>query len=211
MTKRNAKLPEEQLEEEEIYEGDAAPAATSEQIAKVTDLAREQLRMKLRKQQLDKELEALNEKLDLNREKLLPDAMLAAGLETMGLTGGYTIDVDKFVKASVPSDDAKRTKDPDAPLKNKAGIEYMEGRAPDLVQHQLTAKFPKGQEKLFHKFMRDMGQRKIQIEYDIKHTVNAATLTSWLKKEEKAGRSVDETKINVHRFTVAEVNPPKEK
>lgn len=194
--------------EEEIYEGDAIPQATQDKLDKITELARDQVKLKRAKDKAEGELDKINDRLIVNQTQLLPAAMADANMESFELKGGYAVKVEKVVRATIPSADAKRTKDPDAPAKHEAGVDYMEKRAPDLVKYTLTAEFPKGTEKLFEKFIRDLNKRKVKIQYTVDRTVHASTLTSWLKKEEAAGRNVDEKKINIHRITIANVIIP---
>lgn len=197
--------------EPEVFEGDVAPVATQDKLDKITNIARDQVRLKKRKAKLEEELEGVSKELEVNKTQLLPAAMTDAAMTSFQLAGGYGVEVEKVVRASIPFGDAKkRAKEPGGEEKYQGALDYMDERAPDLVVHKFELIFSRGEEKMVRKFIRDLNRRKVQLKWEVSRTVHASTLTSWLKKEEKALRSVDETKISVHRVTVAEVIEPKD-
>lgn len=195
--------------EEEVFEGDAAPAATQDKLDKITTLAREQVRLKRRKAKLEEETKQVSKELEVNKTDLLPAAMADANMTSFSLAGGYSVEVEKITRASIPFGDAKkRAKEPGGEEKYQAALDYMDERAPDLVVHKFEILFSKGEEKMVRKFIADLNKRKVQLKWDVSRSVHASTLTSWVKNEEKANRSVDETKLSVHRVMVADVVEP---
>lgn len=186
---------------------EAEDMATAEQIKAVIDAAREMRKRELKVEKLEADLKEAKKDLAAYVEGVVPKAMEAAHSEEMPLgPAGWFVKLNNIVKASIPSPHSDKVENPVE--KNERGTAYLDEVAPDLVKNKLTAYFPKGMEKLFRKFLRDMAQRKVQIEFEIERTVHSGTLTKWVKDQDKLGKPVDEEALGVRRFKHAEVIVP---
>lgn len=206
---RNATRPEEQLpvlDEAEIE----TPKATAAQIARIVNVAREQVKIRKRVDTLSDQLKAASKELAQNVNVDLPKAMREAHQTScpLGDKGAY-VELDEIVKASIPSVSNRRVEN--AEERNAAGIAYMDSRAPDMVDTVLTIRFPKGTEKELARYLRDNKRRKKPLELDLTRTVHTGQLSAWVRRELEAGRDVDRDALNVHIIDVAEVKVPKPK
>lgn len=199
---RNAQTEEEMLDVEE------APSATPAQIAKVIEEARKQLKLEKKVEKLEADLKKAKQELDMHCKGDALKAMQAAGRTTLPLNAGWKIEVDNIVTANVPSPNGKAD---NAEERNKVGIAYLDKHAPDLVKNKVTAFFPKGMEKIFNKFLRDLNQRKVQVEYTTERLVNGNTLGKWVRDQDKLGLAVDEQALNVQRIKKTTLVPPAKK
>lgn len=199
---RNAIKEDEILDESEMKEG-----PSNEDLRKIADVSREQVKLVREKEKLEQQLADVNKRLQANMQVELPEIMLKCGMESYTLAGGYSVSVDKIVKASIPAPDNKRVEN--AAHKHAIGIAYMDKMAPDLVKNSITIEYPKGQEKLFKKFMRDLAQRKIPVDYKLTRAVHASTLSKWVRTRLDKAEDVDEVALNVHKVTIAEVKIPR--
>jgi len=186
-----------------------APAPSAKQLAAVIEIAREQVKLQRLVGKLQIDLQAAKQRLTANKSVLLPKAMDTAGVTATPLGGGAHVEIETIVTASVPSPNSDRVEN--AEERNAVGIEYCDKHCPDLVKNKVTAFFPKGLEKLFARFLRDLNKRKQQVEYTTERTVHGATLAKWVRGQDKLGKSVDEAALGVHRIKIAEVVLPKKK
>jgi hypothetical protein len=194
------------LDESEVA---APPAATAEQIAEVVRIARLQYRLDRRVKAVDKVLKRAKQNLQANKTVLLPKAMTDAGMDECPLgENGLKVEMYTDISASIPSLKGKAENKVE---RNKAGIDFMDKRAPAMIDTVLTIRFPKGTEKDLAKFMRDNAKRKKPLEMEIERNVNTASLGAWVRAELDAGREVDEEALNVFKLKVAEIVTPKKK
>jgi hypothetical protein len=198
---RNAE-PEEQLPLGE--EGMGVPEASQDQLDKIMELAREQVRLKRLYDKQAEELAATKKLLDDNKNNKLPQAMGAVGMEQFILGGGASVAVEKILRASIPSPNSDRVENSEE--RNRAGIEYMDKRAPSLIKNKITVTTGKGEEKLFARVVAAL--TKLKVEPNVERNIHSGTLSKWVKQEEAAGRAVDDAILGVHRVTVAEVKLP---
>lgn len=191
-----------------VADFEAEEGATPEQISAVISAAREQYVRQQKVERLEAELKEAKEEFRASAEVLVPKALAAAGMDIVPLgTPGFYAKLVSVVKANVPSPHSEKVED--AQLKNDRGTAYLDQVHPEIVKNKFTAYFPKGMEKLFRKFMRDMKQRKTPIEYEIERTVHTGSLTAWVKTQDALGKPVDEEALNVKRFKIAEIVVPK--
>lgn len=207
---RNAINPDEQLptlDEAEVQ----VPQTTPAQMARVVNLARDQVKMQREVDGFDDKLKAAKKKLAQNVNTDLPKAMRDAHLSgkvPLGNKGAY-VELEEIVKASIPS--ARSDKVENAEERNALGIAYMDDRAPDMVDTIVTIRYPKGTEKELAKLLRDNQRRKKPLELELNRTVHSGQLSAWVRRELEAGRDVDREVLNVHTIDVAKVKMPKDK
>lgn len=205
---RNA-LPKDQLPELDADEATPPPKATVKQLQKITELARDQVRLQRAVEKKKKELKEAEQKLQANKVTLLPKAMDEAHEVGMPLGGGATLDLETIVTASVPSPFSDRAEN--AEERNRVGIQYLNKYAPSLPKHKATIFFERGQEKELRKLLANLGRYNPPMEVQVESTVHSSTLGKWVKEQDKLGKSVDEKALNVHRIRVATVTLPKKK
>ena len=210
---RNAKTPDEQLpvvDESEVQ----VPKTTPAQMAKVLNIAREQLRLKKKAEDADEAAKKAKETYRKNVEDELPKAMVEANLAGKIPLGdrGATVELDTVTKASIPNANNKKIEN--AELRNATGIAMMDKRAPDMVDTVLTIRFPKGTEKELARFLGDNKRRKKPLEMELNRTVHTGALVAWIERELAAGRdftAAEREALGFYQFKIAEVKLPKAK
>lgn len=193
---------------QEVYDVDMKAPATAEQLSRILNKAREQKKLENDIEKAEQHVKDLKRKLALINTKELVELMNDAGETTCPLGQGWQVDLNSFVTASIPSPDSKTE---NAEEKNKIGVAYMRKAAPSLLKNQIVINFGIEEEQFFKKFMRDLAQRKREVDFSVKTTVHAKTLEKWVKDQDKLGKSVDEIALNVHRFKKTVLVGPKKK
>lgn len=154
--------------------------------------------------QLASKQEALKEAL----ERTLPNAMIAARLETWPLPGGARFDLHGIVAASIPK----------AFTEEAHGWLEEKGHG-DLIKHRFTILFGRDDFKWAKKFAQDLARRKRPLVVERKDWVEPQTLGAFVREQVKLaaaeGRdpaeAVPANYFGVFRATVARLVKPKEK
>lgn len=194
------------LPEMDAEEAGEAPKATPKQLAKIVELARSQIRLERAVTKAEEVLKKAKQELQVNTTVELPKALKDAGLKGTPLGGGAYVEMKQVVSASIPSPNSKAE---DAAQRNKAGIEYMEQLAPDLIDTTLTLRFRPGDEKELERLLKQNARRKHPLEYEFKRVVNGNSLSAWVRKRDEQALPTDADKINIHRIDMAKVVLPK--
>jgi hypothetical protein len=78
----------------------------NESLKNISDLATRQLNLEANIKQAETNLEEMKERCRNLSENLLPEAMMAIGMEKFSLSDGTAIKIDKFYSASIPKENA---------------------------------------------------------------------------------------------------------
>jgi len=185
---------------------EAAPEASAEDLATVLNLAREQLRLHLKLERLEEEMNQLNQALKTNAEIALPEALRAANLKEMPLGEGWFVKIKEITAASI-----SETKKPEA----FAWLEQHQ--LGGIIKRVITISFGRDEEKWAKKFLADCAKRKKPLNAELKEAVHSGTLTKTIKDmiEEALAEGEDpKQKVPFELFGVyqaqrAELIPPK--
>lgn len=187
---------------------DVAQVATPKQLATVVNAARQLKKLQNQGKEIEEELKAINKQIEFLEVETLPKAMGDANMDVTPLGKGWSVEINKIVSASIPAPDSKAE---NAVERNKLGIEYMKTLAPDLIDNIIVIRFPVGEEKFFNKVIGDIKKRKKELDYTTKSTIHSGRLSAFVRRQDEAGKSVDEIALNVHRIKRAKLVAPKAK
>jgi hypothetical protein len=191
----------------------ASQQADPKKIAEVIQLAQEMYRLE---REIGQDLIALKHKQDRYAAlemTILPEAMSAASMHSYALgASGWSIDVDDFVRGSIPSQTAIDKADgPDRELlvnrRTEALTWLRRNKADSLIKNTLTAEFGKGQDKAAKKFTAEI--EKAGYPAKCEETVNFQTLNKFLKEEIEKGTQVPVETFALFSGKRAKLSPPK--
>jgi hypothetical protein len=174
------------------YEDDALLGDNA--IAQVKGLVTQQLDLELIIAQKEEEVTAL--KADLRKVSCVDIPALMDELDIPGLTlpDGTVLSIVEEVRASL-----KKGNETEA-------FEYIESSGNgQLIKRQFVIEFSMGEEKWAAKFMRDLSQRKKQLDCAIKRTVASSSLTKFVKGELASGNKIPLKPFGVFRQRKAKI------
>lgn len=206
MTDTQAQLRNAQ-EPDELLDVDVATNAgpTPEQMAAIVNKARALLKADQRVDAAETELKAAKAERRTIAVDELPKLMKDASMDECSLGNGWSVELDTFVTASVPSPTGKAV---NAAERHAKGIAYLNTVAPDLVKNTCTITYARGQEKQLKKLLTNLAKYKPPVEVEVASTVHAQTLGKWVRTQDKLGKEVDEGALGVSRIPTAELVPP---
>jgi hypothetical protein len=185
---------------------ETAPGPSDAQLKRIITTAREQYRLEMQIAKAEQALEEKKAKLRELQEKTLPDLMLEAGSDLIGLGNGAVLELVTQYNARWPKEPNAREKAIAVLEKHKAG---------DIIKRELTVGFGKGQVKPMAMVVNYLRKRKFAnsliIEQDI--TVHSQTLSAWVREKLDAGFEVPMDILGVHqrRYTRIKVKAKKKK
>lgn len=138
-----------------------------------------QLQLKREKQVAKLEEDLATAKLELKKlqEELIPDNMLALGLESFTLSDGTSIEIKKFYAASI-SDEHK-----------EAAFSWLREHDHDgIIKTDVLSRFGKGDQKEV-KFLVSL-LKKNKLPFTQKDSVHHATLRAFVKEQLEAGEKI---------------------
>jgi hypothetical protein len=203
---------EDELIDEEMAEDvEAAPPPSDAELRQVRVLAQQYLDLEAEIERLEEVTAAKKLALRTLKETALPMAMTALGMTDFGLVGGGKVVVSDLVRAGIT--EANRPLAFAALEKNNHG---------DIIKHEITVLFGKGEEKWAAKFLADLAKRKKPLNVSRRDFVEWQTLGKLAKELVAACKSkgLDPKEalpddlyrlIGIYEARVAEVKLPKEK
>lgn len=106
--------------------------------------------------------------------EVLPQLMASAGnLTTIKTADGFLVEIKKIYKASLPAKD---------PVKKAKALAWLRKYAPDLVKHEVSVGFTKGEGQLAEKAVAVLKKAGFENVAD-EETVHHATLTAYVKEQ----------------------------
>lgn len=194
---------------EELADQQADP----KKIAEVIKLAQELYQLE---REIGQDLIALKHKQERYASletTLLPEAMAAAAMHSYALgASGWSVDVDDFVRGSIPSQTSIDEADgPDREVlvnrRTEALTWLRRNKADSLIKNKLTAEFGKGQDKAAKKFAAEI--EKAGYPAKCEESVNFQTLNKFLKEELEKGTEVPKETFALFMGKRARLTPPK--
>lgn len=119
-------------------------------------------------------LAVANKELNRLEVEVLPQLMAEAGnLTSIKTSDGFVVEVKPIYKASLPAKD---------PVKRAKALAWLRKYAPDLVKHEVSIGFTKGEGKLAEQAVSVLKQAGFENVVD-EETVHHATLTAYVKEQ----------------------------
>jgi hypothetical protein len=118
----------------------------------------------------------------------LPELMAAHQVTKLGLEGGFLLDLEDFVSASIPAPSTiDKTRDPDERLRlseqRSKAFDWLRTHPkgdPDLIKNVVTVEIPRGADAVADELM--AGIAKLKLAATRQDTIHAQTLTAWVKE-----------------------------
>jgi hypothetical protein len=198
-----------QYDMEELANQQADP----KKIAEVITLAQEMYKLE---REIGQDIIALKHKQDRYTAlemTILPEAMSAAAMASFALgESGWNIEVDDFVRGSIPSQSSIDEADgPDREAlvnRRAAALKWLRlNKADSLIKNKLTAEFGKGQDKAAKEFTKQI--EKAGYPAKCEESVNFQTLNKFLKEELEKGNEVPKDTFALYMGKRAKLTPPK--
>lgn len=184
-------------------------------IATVIGFAREMFALVREMAVMEETLKAKAERHAKLEMDILPQAMIAAGMASYHLgESGYTLEVEDFVRATIPSATAiDKSEGPDKEAlvnRRDAALAWLrDNKADSLIKNELTADFGKGHAKDAKKFAAMI--EKAGFESKVEEAVNFQTLNCFLREELKKGTNVPAETFSMFVGKRAKLKAPKRK
>lgn len=184
---------------------EAAPPPDDSALAKVAQLANQQLLIECQITELEEALKAKQADLRAVREGTLPLAMTEVGLTEFRLVGGGKVTVKDFIGASIKEEN------------RDAANDWLEAKGHgDLIKRTITISFDRKDEAWAKKFLRDLSQRKRPLAYSLKRAVNHNTLGAFVREQFKLAKQegtspdtkLDRNLLGVFELRYADVKLP---
>lgn len=143
-------------------------------------------------------LKSKKEDLRLISEDLLPALMAEARQKKLVTADDLEIEITKDYRASIPE-----------ACRAQAFAWLEKSGNGGMIKHEIKINFGRGEEAWAKKFLRDMAQRKKQLNYGRRDFVEPMTLKSFVKKAIEAGKVVPKDLLGVFVQDFAKVTVKK--
>lgn len=170
---------------------------TDAQLRNIANLAQRQVQLEAEIEHLEKMLSDKGEQLQRINAVELPDAMMAAGMESFTLKGGAEITISKFYQGKIPDD--KRT----------AAFEWLRSHGlASIIKRQITSHFGMGEDAKANKAFKMLA--KLNPATEDKTGVHPMTLKALIREKYEAGEELPTDLFGVHVGNISKVTPPKQ-
>lgn len=189
----------EAIDPAELARDAAASAVPNDHaLAEVAALAESQVELEARIAAAETRLEVLRAEHHRLAGQLLPEAMRALGLTTLKLVSGEKVDVKPILRASIPAEH------------RDAALAWLDAHGfGDLVKHDVSASFGKGEDAEARLFLELAVARGVPVED--RRTVHPQTLAAFVREQDDAGAELPEQLLGVFRADVAKITRPRAK
>lgn len=147
---------------------------TDSQLREISDLANEQLRLEQEIANIEVTLEDRKQKLNTVSMTLIPEAMMAVGMESFKLKDGTVVKVEKFYSGKIPDD------------KNCEAFAWLRKTGNDsLIKREVKLMFGKGEDvdaQIAVQALKDLGHEPTD-----KQSVHPMTLKSFIREQYESG------------------------
>jgi hypothetical protein len=152
--------------------------------------------------ELQKEISELTSVLDLKqkehnniRQKLLPDAMIAAGIRTLVTSTGYTILVEDFIGAHIKEEN------------KPAAFAWLRKNGHDsIIKNTVLCAFSKGEDKAALRLKQVLKKNKFS--FTEKEDIHHQTLQAFVRESLKLGKKLPES-ISYETIPTSKIKEPK--
>jgi len=145
-----------------------------EQLAEISDLAKQQLELERNVANLELQLEDTKNRLNNLSQTLIPEAMMAVGMESFKLADGTMVKVEKFYSGKIPDD------------KHDEAFAWLRSTKNDsLIKREVKCNFGKGEDQDAQsavQALRDLGFEPVD-----KQSVHPMTLKSFIREQFESG------------------------
>jgi hypothetical protein len=192
---------------------DDLPTVEKVDLSKVTEMAQRLINMDRAIENRQTELERLIEQRRQIATVDLPELMGSIGMSDVGLDNGYRIEVEDFLKASLPSKDSiEKAKGDDREVliqRREGAFTWLrDNKAGSLIKYEVRVSFDKGKpiEGLLNMLKRWKG---IAVKHE--ETVHFKTLEKYVKEQVADGTDIPFDLFGVWTGRMAKVVPPAKK
>lgn len=175
------------------FEEDIQEKPTSEDaLARLSQLAEEQVLAEQLVLTKEKELTQAKEQLRILSEQVIPDLMEEVGMEEFKTSSGLHLKVKDVLKASLTKEKAPE------------GVAWLEEHGfGNIVKRELVAAFNKNEEEKAREFAKLAQEKNFMVA--IEASVHWQTLTSFVKEQMAKGEEVPEELFGVVQFKQTKV------
>lgn len=187
------------------YQNENKPEASPDQLSEIRKKAASLRDLTHQKAQLEEDLKITSAAINLIQHKELPDLMAEAQIDNLGLEASgnypaYDLVTQPFYHANIGVDN------PDADKAYAWLIKHGHG---DLIKHEYTVTFTRGEEKAAKAFEKLLATNKI--EYDHGMGVPWNTLTAFVREQTEKGVAMPLALFNATIGRIARLKIRKEK
>lgn len=169
---------------------------------------------------IEQEIAVIEDQLKTKREALgqieavdLPDLMESLNITNITLPNGWTVKMDSYIKASLPTASAmnKDTMEADdLRLRHSAGLKFMrEQGAGDLIKNALDIDLGKSSDTLADQILAALGPFNVKVTRNV--NVHHSTLTAYVKERIEGGLELPYDTFAVYTGKKVKVKQPKTK
>jgi len=169
---------------------------SNEQLAEVADLATRQLNIEHEIESLESALEAKKESLNQIQQSLLPEAMLALGMQSFKLNDGTCVLVEKFYSAKIPDE-----------MQSAAFKWLRDNGHGSLIKRNITCKFGKGEDEVAERIKSLL--IKSNVVPEDKTSVHPQTLKAFVREQSEDGKPLPTDLLGVYIGNRSKVTPAK--
>jgi hypothetical protein len=145
-------------------------------LASLSALAMEQKRAEVAVAKAEEALALANAELKRISEHVIPDLMDVAKLTEYTSRDGIKIKIGEKIRGSIPKANEE-----------KAFAWLTDQKHDDLIKREFKIQFGKNEEGWAKKFLADLQKRKRPLAFELKRTVHASTLASFVKGQLESG------------------------
>lgn len=172
------------------YSEFTTPKDMGEGLAKLSEMADEQVRRELVLAKADKAAALAKEELRQISEEAIPELMMTMGIETFKTTSGITINVKETIRASV--------------LKATEAAAFAWLRANGhaaLIKRKVALQFGMGDDELAQATL----DKLEGLDVEDKSSVHSGTLAKFVREQLEEGTEVPEDLFSIHKQRVSKV------
>lgn len=160
-------------------------APDEEALSSVSELAKKQVYLQQRVDELEQDLKIAKEDLRTVSEQDLPEALNRSGLSEIKLDDGTKISVTDFVSAYISKD------------RQDDAFGWLEDNGyADIIKHEVTVRFNRDEDSKAHETVDALRARGLAPQD--KKSVHASTLKAWAKEQTQKGVDIPEQLFGIY-------------
>jgi hypothetical protein len=160
-------------------------AIPQEKLQTLSTFAKEARELSINIEELENNLSAMKQRLQVVTEKEMPDIMMELGMEQIKLTTGEKLTMKKFYSASIK------------PELQEAAFKWLRDNGHDsLIKNKVEGSFGKGEDEKVREIMEKL-QSMVPGVFTAKTSVHSMTLKSFVKEQIEAGSNLPQEMFGV--------------
>ncbi len=181
-------------------EDDSSIQVSGEDIKRLANLAKRQVDLEAKLSAVQDTESEIVEDLRILKTEMIPILMKEIGVKQFTLDSGEKVEVREIIKASIPTDPAKR----------KSALDWLRKNGHEgLIKNDIIAHFGRGEDEKARKLFEYFVKKKVDAENKI--TVNANTLAAFVKEQLEGGKKIPLDKLGVFVISESKITTPKSK